>query len=182
MGSPMKRCKRDAGFTYVGLLLAIVFFGMGSVGVARVLASSERGDRERELLFVGAQFRAAIGAYYSSGPGGSRYPESLEQLLADPRFPTVVRHLRRIYPDPVSGKIEWGLVMAPQGGIMGVFSLSEREPMKRAHFEPPNQALNDAVLLAETGDGHRYSYRDWQFVHPAGNVAVATQRPVATAK
>lgn len=157
----------EGGFTYVGLLLLIVFFGLGSVGVARVLASSERGEKEQELLFVGAQFRDAIGAYHAAGPGGL-YPEKLEQLLEDVRYPTVVRHLRRIYPDPITGRTEWGLVMAPQGGIMGVFSLSEREPMKRTHFESPNQVLNDAVLMAGKREGAPYSYRDWQFVYVAG--------------
>ena len=160
---------RNDGFTYVGLLLLIVFFGLGSVGVARVLVSSERGDKEKELLFVGAQFREAIGVYYAAGAGG-RYPEKLEQLLADDRYPTVVRYLRRIYPDPITGRTEWGLVMAPQGGIMGVFSLSEREPMKRTYFESPNQVLNDAVVMAEKRDGARYSYRDWQFVYVAGGL------------
>lgn len=170
------------GFTYVGLLLAIVFFGLGSVGVARALASSERGEKERELLFIGQQFREAIGAYYTAGPGAARYPEKLEHLLADPRFPTLVRHLRRIYPDPMTGQSEWGLLMAPQGGIMGVFSLSEREPMKRANFDPPHQGLNDAALMAETREGSRYSYRDWQFVYFPANAAPGTIRPVISAK
>ena len=172
----------DEGFTYVALLLAIVFFGLGSVGVARVLASSERGEKERELLFVGQQFRNAIGAYYTSGPGVSRYPETLEQLLADPRFPTLIRHLRRIYPDPVTGQSEWGLVMAPEGGIMGVYSLSEREPMKRANFEPPNQVLNEAAAMAETREGLSYSYRDWRFVYPAANTVSGVTRAVAKVK
>jgi type II secretory pathway pseudopilin PulG len=172
----------DEGFTYVGLLLAVVFFGLGSVGVARALASSERGEKERELLFVGQQFRDAIGSYYTTGPGGARYPEKLEHLLEDSRFPTLVRHLRRIYPDPVTGKTEWGLVMAPEGGIMGVFSLSEREPMKRANFAPPNQRLNDAVMMAATKEGSRYSYRDWQFVYLSANAALGTKRPLTGGK
>jgi len=164
------------GFTYVGLLIAIMFFGLGSVGVARVLASSERGEKERELLFIGQQFSEAIGAYYASGPGARRYPDRLEDLLADPRLPTLKRHLRRIYDDPVTGKAEWGLVMAPEGGIMGVHSLSRREPMKRAHFDLPNQSLNEVVKITE---GRRYTYRDWQFVYrPSGVMPAATNRVV----
>lgn len=150
------------GFTYVGLLVAIVLFALGSVGATHILSSSERAERERELLFCGAQFRAAIASYYLSGPGAPRYPETLAQLLTDPRFPGVKRHLRKIFIDPVTGKAEWGLVMAPGGGIMGVHSLSEREPMKRANFEPPNEMLNLAERGSQSGT---YSYRDWQFVY-----------------
>ncbi len=52
--------KFSSGFTYIGLLIAIVIFGLGSVGAARILASAERGERERELIFIGHQFRDAI--------------------------------------------------------------------------------------------------------------------------
>ena len=150
-----------AGFTYVGLLLAIAFFGFGSVGAARVLASSERAEREAELLFVGSQFRQAIGSYYSASPGAPRYPEKLEDLLLDPRFPATRRHLRRVYVDPITAKAEWGLISAPQGGIMGVHSLSELEPMKRANFDLADQGFEE---VAKRVTDRPYSYRDWQFV------------------
>lgn len=159
----------------MGLLIAIVFFGLGSVGVARVLASSERGEKERELLFIGQQFSEAIGSYYASGPGVRRYPGKLEDLLADPRSPTTKRHLRRIYDDPMTGKAEWGLVMAPEGGIMGVHSLSKREPMSRANFDLPNQNLNDA---AKTTGGRNYTYRDWKFVYRPISATSAAVNPV----
>lgn len=161
----MKICETIAsikGFTYVGLLIAIVFFGLGSVSVARVLASSEQGEKERELLFIGQQFREAISFYYAAGTGARRYPEKLEDLLADPRFSTIKRHLRRIYNDPITGKAEWGVVIAPEGGIMGVHSLSERKPMKRTNFDLPNLNLNE---VSKTTEVRNYTYRDWQFVY-----------------
>jgi type II secretory pathway pseudopilin PulG len=150
------------GFTYVGLLIAVVFFGLGSVGAARILASSERGERERELLFVGNEFRKAIGSYYRSIPSAPRYPERLEDLVLDSRFPAVRRHLRKIYPDPVTGRPEWGLVVAPEGGIMGVFSQSEREPMKRTNFDFEDRGFEGAAKFTS---GRPYSYRDWQFIY-----------------
>lgn len=152
----------SGGFTYVGLLVAIVLFGLGSVGAARVIASAERSEREQELLFVGAQFRAAIGSYYVAMPGAARYPPSLGDLLQDPRYPSVRRHLRKVFTDPVTGTMEWGLVKAPQGGIMGVYSLSTRAPSKRAEFEGPNDGFDTMVRLATP---ETYSYRDWQFVY-----------------
>ena len=153
---------RGAGFTYIGLLVAIVLFGLGSVGAARVLASAERQEREHELLFVGAQFRSAIASYYAAIPGAGRYPPTMADLLQDPRLPGLRRHLRRIFVDPITGTTEWGLVPAPQGGIMGVYSLSTREPAKRANFEVPNDSFN---AMTQRVTPESYSYRDWQFVY-----------------
>lgn len=166
ISSPRSR----AGFTYVGLLIAIVFFGLGSVGAARVLASSERGEREAELLFVGNQFRRAIASYYTTSPGAPRYPEKLEDLLLDPRVPAIRRHLRKIYVDPITVNAEWGLIKAPEGGIMGVHSLSEREPLKRANFDFADQGFEE---VAKSAAERPYSYRDWQFVfRPASGTPV----------
>ena len=130
-------------------------------GAARVIASAERHEREQELLFVGAQFRSAIASYYVAIPGAMRYPPSLADLLQDPRFPTVRRHLRKLFTDPVTGATEWGLVEAPEGGIMGVYSLSPREPGKRENFDMTNDSFN---AMVERARPETYSYRDWRFV------------------
>ncbi len=192
-----RRCQ--VGFTYIGLLIAVVFFGMGSVGAARLLASTERAEREDELLFVGNQFRQAIRSYFQSGPVTGKYPSTLEDLLLDPRSPTPRRHLRRLFIDPISGKADWALVLAPEGGIMGVHSRSDREPLKRANFEPENsnfaavlQVPNPLVLPSKSPDvsplvaasssvqlaplaPETYSYRDWKFMYRP--VALGGGRP-----
>ena len=182
-----KRCQ--AGFSYVGLLIVIVIFGLGSVGAGRILASSERAEREAELLFVGHQFRDAIASYYLSGPKARQYPATLEDLLQDPRTPTPRRHLRKIFVDPITGKAKWELIMAPEGGVMGVHSLSEREPMKHSNFDLEDAdfaaAIEQAHGVARPASGPSplqptsssvqltsltkpYSYRDWRFVYRMG--------------
>ena len=84
------------------------------------LAHRRQREKERELLFIGNQFRQAIERYYERSPGElKKYPASLEELLKDNRFVTTQRHLRRIYRDPMTGNTEWGMVNAPEGGIMG---------------------------------------------------------------
>lgn len=188
----------QAGFTYVGLLIAVVFFGLGSVGAARLLASTERAERETELLFVGHQFRQAIRSYLQTGPRAGQYPATLEDLLLDPRHPTPRRHLRRLFVDPITGQAQWGLVRAPAGGIMGVHSLSEREPLKRANFEPedgdfatalqaqqastPDKPSSLSPLVAASSalqltpmDAAPYSYRDWKFVYRPAALGGARQ-------
>ena len=178
----------QVGFTYVGLLIAVVFFGMGSVGAARLLASTERAERESELLFLGSQFRQAIRSYFQSGPAAGKYPPTLEDLLLDPRSPMPRRHLRKLFIDPITGKADWAVVLAPEGGIMGVHSRSDREPLKRANFEPENsnfaavlQVPSPLVAPSKTSEVSPlaaassvqltplvpapYSYRDWKFIY-----------------
>lgn len=189
LATPMPIGSREqTGFTYIGLLIGVVIFGIASVGAARLLASTERAERETELLFVGHQFRDAIRSYVQAQLRPAQYPMTLDDLLLDKRFPAPRRHLRRVFVDPVTGKPEWGLVRAPEGGIMGVYSLSEREPLKRANFEPedadfaaklepaaglalakasgltPLAAASSTVQLNSIG-ATPYSYADWKFVY-----------------
>lgn len=165
---------KQAGFTFIGLLIAVVFFGLGSVGAARLLASTERAEREAELIFIGHQFRQAIRSYVQSGPRAGQYPATVEDLLQDKRAPTPRRHLRRLFIDPITGKSDWGLVSAPEGGIMGVYSLSDREPQKRANFEAEDanfaEVLQTSAPATTTApfmhlDAAPYSYQDWKFVY-----------------
>lgn len=139
--------KRARGFTYLGLLAAVALAGV-ALATAGVLWSTEaKRERERELLFVGDQFRAAIASYASATPPGSQtYPTSLEQLVDDRRWPTPRRHLRRIYRDPMTGSADWGLVRNAQGGIVGVHSTAEQPAIKRAGFPAQYAAFaNESV-------------------------------------
>ena len=142
-----QQTQRDAqvGVAYLGLLIAVALFGLGMVGTARLLASTQRADKEKELLYIGHQFREAIRSYYASGPATGQFPPTLEDLLVDKRSPTLRRHLRKIYLDPLTLKPSWGLVKAPGGGIMGVYSLSKSEPLKRAKFDPEDADMELAI-------------------------------------
>ena len=94
--------------------------------------------------------RDAIALYYLRSPGAARrYPRRLEDLLQDDRYPVVVRYLRRIYADPMTGSTRWGLIEAPGGGIMGVYSLSGAAPLKRAGFSHENKGFESARRYAE---------------------------------
>lgn len=149
---------RVGGFTYISLLAIIAIMGVVLGTAGEVWHMALKREKERELLFVGDQFRRAIGLYYEHTPGlGRRYPESLEDLLRDPRYPSTQRYLRKIYPDPVSGSTEWGLVKGTAGEILGVHSLSENEPIKKSNFS----------LVDRSFEG-RAKYVDWVFMHTPG--------------
>ena len=140
------------GFTYVVLLISVAVIGVGLAAKGIEWDRSAQRAKEADLLFVGHEFRRAIALYYYRSPGPAQeYPRSLEDLLEDRRYPGTQRYLRRIYPDPMTGRPEWGLVTAG-GRIVGVHSLSDAQPIKTGNFASANAEL--------AGKG---SYRDWQF-------------------
>ena len=118
----MSAGRAQKGFTYVGFLLAVAIMGAGLVTYSELASHAAQREKEAELLFRGNQYRAAIASYYKKE---QRFPKSLADLLEDKRYPMPVRHLRKLYPDPMAGTPAWGLIEAPEGGIMGVYSLSE---------------------------------------------------------
>lgn len=157
----------ERGFTYIWMLFAVALAGMTLAGAGQIWQTEARREKEVELMFAGEQFRQAIGSYYENSPGlPKRYPDSLERLLSDDRFPTVRRHLRKIFFDPMRNMAEWGLIRKPGVGITGVYSLSTRKPLKRANFHERYATFADAL-----------SYQDWTFVYTPGEAGSAVQRP-----
>jgi len=57
------------------------------------------------------------------------------------------RHLRRLYPDPITNSAERGLVKAPDGGVMGVYSLSEQPVLKTGNFRVVDHSLEGGKNL-----------------------------------
>lgn len=129
--------RRQAGFTYVGMIVFVAIIGLVGAATLKVGALLARAEAEHELLEIGAKFGAALASYaQATPPGQPQQPLTLEALLRDPRFPLPRRHLRRIFVDPITGRAEWGLVRAAEGGpITGVYSLSKAQPLKLANFD-----------------------------------------------
>jgi type II secretory pathway pseudopilin PulG len=141
------------GFTYIGLLILMSIISVAATASIQLGSSTQRRGAEQELLFLGAQFRAALTSYANTTPVGQpRFPRTLEQLLRDPRVPGVRRHLRRLPIDPLTGKDEWGIVRSADGFIVGFHSMSEAAPIKRGNFEPEFAEFANAS-----------SYRGWVF-------------------
>jgi type II secretory pathway pseudopilin PulG len=156
---------RQEGFTYIGLLIAVAIVGIWLAATANVWHLQVQREKERELLFIGSQFRQALDRYAAAGAGAARrFPLRLEDLLLDERTAARRRHLRRIYVDPMTGKAEWGLIRLADGQIIGVHSLATGEPAKKAGF-----ALRDQAFAG------KQSYSQWAFI--AGTGAAGLTRP-----
>jgi type II secretory pathway pseudopilin PulG len=152
---------RDAGFTYVGLLIAVAILGLGLSVVGTVWHTQAQREREQELLSVGREFRAAIAAYYRSG--GHQFPQDINDLLEDKRGPEPRHYLRRLYADPITGNANWTLLrgdslgisaFAGITGIIGIASSSQAEPLKKKGFPVEEVTFEDAAC-----------YCDWKFVY-----------------
>lgn len=145
--------RRQLGFTFLGLMFLVAALGVAMALVGTLWHTSVQREKEAQLLFVGEQYRHAIESFWAASPKGQeRLPKTLEELLQDPRYPNIVRHLRHLYPDPLSGKLDWGLVKDAAGGISGVYSQSATQPFKTGNFPT---ALKDF-------EG-KHSYREWLF-------------------
>jgi type II secretory pathway pseudopilin PulG len=162
----MKR-RASRGFTYLTAIFVVALMGAGYAKIGEMWQTSSAREKELQLLYVGNQYRRAIERYYLSGP--KRYPQALEDLLKDSRTPATQRYLRQLYPDPITGSSQWAIVKAPDGGIMGVYSHSDAQPIKKASFRLPDREFE----VAKT-------YADWKFIYsPALQTAPAAAAPAA---
>jgi type II secretory pathway pseudopilin PulG len=144
---------RQRGFTYLWVLIAVAVLGGSLAAYGESWSHGMQREKEAELLFIGNEYRRAIAQYYENTPVGyRRYPERLEDLLKDERYAFNRRYLRRLYRDPVTGAA-WGIVKAPEGGIMGIYSQSDEAPAKTGNFRKDDRDFAKA---------ERYS--EWRFV------------------
>ena len=151
--------RRVRGFTYLTVLIVVAIMGSALAAVGTTWHQAAKREKEQELLFVGGEFRRAIGSYFEWSPGAPQYPRTLDDLLLDKRLPTVRRHLRKIYFDPMTATQDWGIVKEPGGGILGVYSKATDRPLKKARFRDEDKGFATAL-----------TYADWKFAYGSGSL------------
>jgi type II secretory pathway pseudopilin PulG len=155
-----------SGFVLIGMFMLVMLSGLVMAQAAMRWQTQVLREREQELIRVGLAYRDAIGRYYNQTPAVVKvFPQTLELLLDDTRFPNPRRHLRRLYQDPITQREGWGIVEAPSGGIMGIYSLSDKPPFKSKGYRGELQHLNNK----------RY-YGEWYFVYVPP--AISGQNPL----
>jgi type II secretory pathway pseudopilin PulG len=158
MGRRMRRGSASPagqrGFTYLMVMALVALLGLGLAALGPMWSDATQRERERELLRVGALYADAIASYYKRSPGSLKsYPPKLESLISDTRFVGVKRHLRKLYADPLNPAQGWGVVAAPDGGVMGIYSMDRRKPF-----------LQTAVDLGSVVMPVAATYSDWKFM------------------
>ena len=157
------------GITLIVVLVMIVLIGLSAGLAGQSWRALVQREREAELLWRGDQYRKAIASYYGAvGQGGiaglQTYPNRLEDLLRDPRTPATKRHLRRLYPDPMTGE-PFEVLKDPGGRLNGVRSSSLEEPFQKDGFPSDYQDFSDA----ET-----YTAWEFRFTPPKAKVGPTT--------
>ena len=146
------------GFTYMGLMMIIAISGIAMASVGIVWQQDMQREREKELLFIGEEYRKAIGSYYENSPNATKqFPTTLQDLLIDNRGPTIKHHIRKLYLDPFMRDKDWDLIML-DSRIFGVRSNSKLVPIKKTGFPTFYDAFSEAA-----------SYSDWHFFYTPGS-------------
>lgn len=152
---------RQRGFTYLMVLGWVALSGVMLVTLAQNWRFERQREREAEMVARAREIALAIGRYHAVAVPGQpgRWPASLQDLVEDRRGPRPVRHLRRVWADPLTGQADWGLVrVGPAGappGIQAIYSRATTEPIR-----PPEQVRR---------------YRDWVFDAVNPTTAAAPQ-------
>jgi type II secretory pathway pseudopilin PulG len=167
----VSRANSQEGFTYLGLIYAVAISGIALAGTGILWSLESRREKEKELLFIGEQYRQALVSYAKrtvgkndgqnpqQSPGQNQgaegapvFPERLEELLEDRRSFPAAHHLRRLFRDPMTGHPDWRLIRR-EGRIVGIASRDNGKPVKIANFQRGQEEF--------AGAG---SYADWQFI------------------
>lgn len=141
------------GAVMLGFLVLLAASGWTLVEWSQSATDARQRADEAQLLWAGQQYRQAIESYYNGTPRGVRQlPTTMDELIEDRRFPKPVRHLRRLYLDPMTPGGAW-VVVRRGTQIVGVSSSSTRKPFRKVDFEPGLETF----AQAET-------YADWAFI------------------
>jgi type II secretory pathway pseudopilin PulG len=156
---------RQRGFTYILLLWWVAISGVLLAALGQQWLMESRRQRETELVFRGTQIGRALGSYREVTPAGKDdAPMSMDELLEDKRGPVLVRHLRQLWPDPITGKpwvVEWA-----NGRIQGVHSASQAKPIR----------AGDGI---ERYEQWRFDGSVWQAATPASAAEAPPLQPAA---
>ena len=136
IGKHVSNNLRPNGFTMLAVLAAMFLSALATNAVMQEVSQQDTRAREAQLMLIGLLYRQAIKDYYEMSPGAEKqWPKSLKDLTYDTRFVDVRRHLREVYPDPISRSEDWGLITIETGGrngICGIYSKSTDQPLNTA--------------------------------------------------
>jgi len=95
--------KRDAGFTMVGVVLAMMLLAILIAAIAPSIGKISQREREYELIFRGRQYARAIGLFQRRF---GRYPNTLKEL-----YENQPRTIRQLFKDPICNCPDWQVLI-----------------------------------------------------------------------
>lgn len=145
---------RTNGFTLIWVVIAIAVIATALAVTGSVWDMEVRRSREQAMIRNAMQYVYAIEDYYQKSPGSvPQLPVDEKQLILDARFVGVVRHLRKMYPDPTNGGAPFRFLRDMNDRIVGVASDSDGEPVRKTLW-------TDGVHTLPAAE----RYREWKFL------------------
>jgi len=148
---------QQRGFSYLAMLFIVAVLSVVLTQTYQRSDTIAKREKEKELYFVGQQYKQALTSYYNQSPNGlNQLPRKIEDLLSDSRFVVTKRHLRKQYLDPITGG-ELQLILDGDARIKGVYSRSNAAILQLALFE------EDAQKIPAAGKALLRVYSDIKF-------------------
>lgn len=111
---------RQKGYTFLLLLFIVAISGTSLALLGETWRSAADRERRAEIEFILAAFSEALASYRLATPDGMSYrPQQLDDLVEDQRAGVTRRHLRRIYTNPLTSRIDW-ILRRDQLGIRAI--------------------------------------------------------------
>lgn len=153
IGKHVSNHLKPNGFTMLAVLAAMFLSALAANVVVQEVSQQDTRAREAQLMQIGLLYRQAIKDYYEMSPGAEKqWPKSLKDLTYDSRFVDVRRHLREVYPDPITRSEDWGLITIEsrgRNGISGVYSKSTDQPLNTAVASLSGLEMSSITQYAE---------------------------------
>lgn len=133
MASNTQSSEPQRGFTLAGLLVILTVLAVVlAYTVPTMWSDVMRRERDAQTIWVMKQYARAIHEFQRKR---GALPVSLEQLI-EQNNPRVARAL---YPNPLTGKVDWILVPPAQGQRGGGNRNRPQNPARPSPHEPPQQ-------------------------------------------
>ncbi|CAD5373518.1 General secretion pathway protein [Rubrivivax sp. A210] len=131
------------GFTYLLMLFALAAGGAAMGLLASAWTTAAERQLERESRHRGQEIADAMGRWRAvvlapEAGTAAAGPQTLEELVKDRRTPTLQRHLRRVWEDPLTGRADWVLLRDARGAITALHSRASR-PARLSHDLEPRE-------------------------------------------
>lgn len=126
---------RQGGYTYLLMLFVVAVAGYGLALLGESWHSAARREIAQQTEFALDAYAKALDSYRLATPDGASYrPLRLAELLEDRRAGSLRRHLRQLYPNPVSGRQDW-VIHVDGLGIIAVCLAAAGNPALRCSPE-----------------------------------------------
>lgn len=123
----MNRCtligkRHQYGYTYLLMLFVVALLGYTFALTGVTWHKGAIREISEETEFILAAYAQALESYRLATPDGRSYrPQRLEELAEDNRRGSKQRHIRRLYKNPLTGRLDW-TIDRDELGIVGVCS------------------------------------------------------------